>query len=99
MVFFRDSQKKMYQAPPCARTNSRPSGYRDAGQMTFPLWLPKKGLCDVVVIRRKSQRGPDGLPVASDKMVVAQKGEGDYFGETALVRKGTKRTAYVKAQT
>lgn len=27
------------------------------------------------------------------------KKEGDYFGEIALVQKGTKRTAYIRAQT
>mmetsp|Transcript_2714 Transcript_2714/g.6320 ORF Transcript_2714/g.6320 Transcript_2714/m.6320 type:complete len:196 (+) Transcript_2714:58-645(+) len=31
--------------------------------------------------------------------VVAQKREGDYFGEIALVQKGAKRTAYIRAQT
>ncbi|CAD7940778.1 unnamed protein product [Amoebophrya sp. A120] len=31
--------------------------------------------------------------------VVAQKQEGDYFGEIALVQKGAKRTAYIRAQT
>lgn len=32
-------------------------------------------------------------------IVVAQKGEGDYFGEVALVQPGAKRTAYIRCST
>lgn len=44
------------------------------------------------VQRRRHCRNASRVPVA-------QKFEGDYFGETALVHRGTKRTAYVRAQT
>eukprot|EP00392_Amoebophrya_sp_AT5.2_P011037 g11112.t1 len=69
------------------------------GQEGFEMYFILRGLCDVVVIRRNSMPGPNGIPTARNKLVVAQKREGDYFGETALVQKGQKRTAYVRAQT
>ena len=56
-----------------------------------------RGVCDVVVIHRNSSNAQD--PSTRSKMVVAHKREGDYFGETALIQKGQKRTAYVRAQT
>ncbi|CAD7932981.1 unnamed protein product [Amoebophrya sp. A25] len=71
------------------------------GQEGFEMYFILRGLCDVVVIRKNSmqQAGPNALPLSRNKLVVAQKREGDYFGETALVQKGQKRTAYVRAQT
>ncbi|CAD7971224.1 unnamed protein product [Amoebophrya sp. A25] len=45
-------------------------------------------------------QSPGGSKKSRKKLVVvAQKHEGDYFGEIALVKKGAKRTAYIRAQT